>query len=120
MISIQQIVLARAQEQVSRRGAEIIRNPNWAAAKRPKSRTARELKCVCGDCRICRNREAMRARRDVKPRRKGGPSMSLGKRCACGRPIANCNRTGMCALCRHRDWCAKRQARVAAARGIAA
>lgn len=105
-MNLEAIALRRAEEQVSRHGAEIPTHIDWAAVQRPVSRTARQLKCICGHCHTCRNREAMRAARDAAPKRPHkpmGPSMALGRRCGCGQPISDKNRTGECQFCHRRQ-----------------
>ena len=101
-MNLEMLALIRAEEQVSRRGVEIASHMDWAAVQKPVSRTSRELKCVCGRCRTCRNREKMRAFRDAAPKRpykRRGPSMALGRKCLCGQPISDKNRTGSCQFC---------------------
>ena len=58
--------------------------------------------CECGSCHRCRHRASMRKWRASLPKpppKPMGPSMSLGRRCDCGQPISNTNRTGFCQYC---------------------
>jgi hypothetical protein len=105
-MDLERIAVMRAQEQIACRGRDLVWNSPWQAAPKPKV-SNRHLKCECGDCRTCRKRIVMRRYRahlDKPPPKRRGPSMALGRKCGCGRRIADWNRSGMCRRCSALAW----------------
>lgn len=107
MIDLAAIALRRADEQVRTRGVNVMHDPAWRDAPKPRivperRRGGRAPSCECGACHKCKNRIAMRAFRASLPKLPGaprGPRMDAGRSCRCGQPISNKNKSGMCQAC---------------------
>lgn len=66
-MNLEAIALRRAEEQVSRRGAEVIRNPSWTPPKKSAAkRSGHRLLCECGRCSLCLKREWQRRWREKR------------------------------------------------------
>jgi hypothetical protein len=115
VIDLAAIAERRAAEQIGIRGRDLMWDPVWRAAPKPRQNTGRgtrPLSCECGECKRCRNRERMREYRAAHhaPGLPIGPSMSLGRHCQCGAPISNKNASGKCQQCWKKRAYRKRQA----------
>ena len=104
MIDLAALALRRAQEQIAS-----VRWSDDRPKRKPPLRIVgkggRPPSCLCGSCRKCRNREAMRearANRDRPPQKRGRKIDPLRKCMRCFGPIAVVNVTGFCVGCQRR------------------
>jgi hypothetical protein len=124
-MNLESLMLRRAEEQASVRGALLPHNSPWRDAPKPRApKPARNSRvtCECGTCVKCRRREGMRRYRASLPKappKPMGPKMTLGRRCDCGSPISNTNGSGMCQRCWRNDYRREKTAQMRAERQAA-